>query len=191
MVFGFTGANTGIPRPRRESTGGRKGMDKEQTDPKLLAPEEIKPIIDYVKEAIRFPLFPKQLVSMVILHFDMPDEQADQAVEQALIEIAKAQLAKRLDSCPKCEGRGWFNKYTEGFTYSGRYDYPRPYPSGTVKHEECSTCQGTGKAQLAKLDSPDREKLGNAITQIVYNWQHKGLARRDRDDQIIALVECR
>ncbi len=71
-----------------------------------------------------------------------------------------AQLANSQEVCPKCEGRGWFNKYTEGFSYSGRYDYPRPYPSSTVNRIGCPACQGTGKAEK---HSPDRETIAKMI----------------------------
>ncbi len=44
-------------------------------------------VTEYVRGAINFPLSDGQLVSMVILHFDIPDKEAGQMVEKALITL--------------------------------------------------------------------------------------------------------
>lgn len=41
-------------------------------------------ITSYIRGAVKFPLQEGQLVSMVILHFDLPDEEAKLLTEQAL-----------------------------------------------------------------------------------------------------------
>jgi len=50
---------------------------------------------EYVMGAIRYPLVKGQLESMVILHFDIPDEQAKTMVNIAL-DILRTQVIKNV-----------------------------------------------------------------------------------------------
>lgn len=79
----------------------------------------------------------------VVPHYDSLSPEGKNFYRKKADWFLQVQIGDK--PCPKCKGRGWFKKYTEGFSYSGHYDYPRPYPSSSVDRVDCPTCQGKGK----------------------------------------------
>lgn len=55
-----------------------------------------KQVTDYVREVRHMPLVEGQLVSMVILHFDIPDKEAEVMVDKALHRLDRPELTNTI-----------------------------------------------------------------------------------------------
>jgi len=95
--------------------------------------DDVKKILEYIKGAIRYPLEKGQLASMVILHFDIPDKEAEELTELALIELARNQLDQPV--CPE-----WNICKPDEHEFETIVTYETGEVAGYVAVEWCSKC---------------------------------------------------